>query len=94
MFCGEESTMHISFNAKIDLLYIVVCLANNGNLEELLDEIGALRETLLQQNNFLSSLVDPLPNTGYWYYVPSNQNVRNHILKNVILALEKEYSCK
>ncbi|XP_048046040.1 centriolin isoform X2 [Megalobrama amblycephala] len=48
--------------------------ANNGNLEELLDEIGALRETLLQQNNFLSSLVDPLPNTGYWYYVPSNQN--------------------
>ncbi|ROL42576.1 Centriolin [Anabarilius grahami] len=66
--------------------------ANNGNLEELLDEIGALRETLLQQNNFLSSLVDPLPNTGYWYYVPSNQNVRYHILKNVILALEKEYS--
>lgn len=48
--------------------------ANNGNLEELLEEIGALRETLLQQNNFLSSLGDPLPNTGYWYYVPSNQN--------------------
>ncbi|XP_016341825.1 centriolin-like [Sinocyclocheilus anshuiensis] len=48
--------------------------ANNGNLEELLEEIGALRETLLQQNNFLSSLGDPLPNTGCWYYVPSNQN--------------------
>ncbi|XP_056092231.1 centriolin isoform X2 [Rhinichthys klamathensis goyatoka] len=48
--------------------------ANNGNLEELLEEIGVLRETLLQQNNFLSSLGDPLPNTGYWYYVPSNQN--------------------
>ncbi|XP_067294103.1 centriolin isoform X2 [Pseudorasbora parva] len=48
--------------------------ANNVNLEELLEEIGALRETLLQQNNFLSSLGDPLPNTGYWYYVPSNQN--------------------
>ncbi|XP_050965080.1 centriolin isoform X2 [Labeo rohita] len=48
--------------------------ANNVNLEELLEEIGALRETLLQQNNFLSSLADPLPNTGCWYYVPSNQN--------------------
>ncbi|XP_042612747.1 centriolin isoform X3 [Cyprinus carpio] len=48
--------------------------ANNGNLEELLEEIGALRETLLQQNNFLSSLGDPLPNTGCWHYVPSNQN--------------------
>ncbi|XP_073696104.1 centriolin [Garra rufa] len=48
--------------------------ANNGNLEELLEEIGALRETLVQQNNFLSSLADPLPNTGCWYYVPSNQN--------------------
>uniref|UniRef100_A0A671KCE9 Centriolin n=1 Tax=Sinocyclocheilus anshuiensis TaxID=1608454 RepID=A0A671KCE9_9TELE len=48
--------------------------ANNVNLEELLEEIGALRETLLQQNNFLSSLGDPLPNTGCWYYVPSNQN--------------------
>ncbi|XDV20098.1 hypothetical protein PO909_025480 [Leuciscus waleckii] len=48
--------------------------ANNGNLEELLEEIGVLRETLLQQNNFLASLGDPLPNTGYWYYVPSNQN--------------------
>ncbi|KAK2911620.1 hypothetical protein Q8A67_003753 [Cirrhinus molitorella] len=48
--------------------------ANSGNLEELLEEIGALRETLVQQNNFLSSLADPLPNTGCWYYVPSNQN--------------------
>ncbi|XP_056313140.1 centriolin [Danio aesculapii] len=48
--------------------------ANNINLDELLEEIGALRETLLQQNNFLSSLGDPIPNTGYWYYVPSNQH--------------------
>ncbi|XP_059403396.1 centriolin isoform X2 [Carassius carassius] len=48
--------------------------ANNGDLEELLEEIGALRETLLQQNNFLSSLGDPPPNTGCWHYVPSNQN--------------------
>ncbi|XP_052447896.1 centriolin isoform X2 [Carassius gibelio] len=48
--------------------------ANNGDLEELLEEIGTLKETLLQQNNFLSSLGDPPPNTGCWHYVPSNQN--------------------
>ncbi|XP_056602682.1 centriolin isoform X3 [Triplophysa dalaica] len=48
--------------------------ANNENLQELLEEIGALRETLQQQNNFLSSLGDPSPHAGYWYYVPSNQN--------------------
>ncbi|XP_073670868.1 centriolin [Paramisgurnus dabryanus] len=48
--------------------------ANNENLQELLEEIGALREKLLQQNNYLSSLGHPRPNTGYWYYVPSNQN--------------------
>ncbi|XP_051962276.1 centriolin [Xyrauchen texanus] len=47
---------------------------NNGNLEELLEEIGALRETLMEQNNYLSSLGDPMPNTGYWYYVPPTQN--------------------
>ncbi|KAA0716324.1 Centriolin Centrosomal protein 1 [Triplophysa tibetana] len=43
--------------------------ANNENLQELLEEIGALRETLLQQNNFLSSLGDPSPNAGYWFIV-------------------------
>ncbi|XP_051980347.1 centriolin-like [Xyrauchen texanus] len=47
---------------------------NNGSLEELLEEIGALRETLMQQNNYLSSLGNPMPNTGYWYYVPPTQN--------------------
>uniref|UniRef100_A0A671KF59 Centriolin n=1 Tax=Sinocyclocheilus anshuiensis TaxID=1608454 RepID=A0A671KF59_9TELE len=73
MFCGQTPCTFPS-RLKWVLLYIVVCLANNVNLEELLEEIGALRETLLQQNNFLSSLGDPLPNTGCWYYVPSNQN--------------------
>ncbi len=76
MFCGQTPCTFPS-RLKWVLLFIVVCLANNVNLEELLEEIGALRETLLQQNNFLSSLGDPLPNTGCWYYVPSNQNVRN-----------------
>uniref|UniRef100_A0A8C1GB36 Centriolin n=1 Tax=Cyprinus carpio TaxID=7962 RepID=A0A8C1GB36_CYPCA len=73
MFCGQTPCTFPS-RLKWVLLYIVVCLANNINLEELLEEIGALKETLLKQNNFLSSLGDPLPNTGCWYYVPSNQN--------------------
>uniref|UniRef100_A0A673ILC1 Centriolin n=1 Tax=Sinocyclocheilus rhinocerous TaxID=307959 RepID=A0A673ILC1_9TELE len=67
MFCGQTPCTFPS-RLKWVLLYIVACLANNVNLEELLEEIGALRETLLQQNNFLSSLGDPLPNTGCWYY--------------------------
>uniref|UniRef100_A0A8C2CDW4 Centriolin n=1 Tax=Cyprinus carpio TaxID=7962 RepID=A0A8C2CDW4_CYPCA len=67
MFCGQEPCTFPS-RQKWDLFFIVVYLANNGNLEELLEEIGALRETLLQQNNFLSSLGDPLPNTGCWHY--------------------------
>ncbi len=88
--------MHIS-RLKWVLLYIVVCLANNVNLEELLEEIGALRETLLQQNNFLSSLGDPLPNTGCWYYVPSNQNVRNmlfwHEKRNTLVFFLLQSAC-
>ncbi|KAL7836778.1 hypothetical protein AOLI_G00280620 [Acnodon oligacanthus] len=47
---------------------------NSGNLDELLEEIEALRDTLLQQNNYLSSFVDAPHNRGYWYYVPPNQN--------------------
>ncbi|XP_017546672.1 centriolin isoform X3 [Pygocentrus nattereri] len=47
---------------------------NSGNLEELLEEIEALRDTLLQQNNYLSSFVDSPHNRGCWYYVPPNQN--------------------
>ncbi|KAJ8413878.1 hypothetical protein AAFF_G00064760 [Aldrovandia affinis] len=47
---------------------------NRGDLEELVEEIGALRDTLAQQSSFVSNLGDPLRSRGCWYYVPSTPN--------------------
>ncbi|XP_062873585.1 centriolin isoform X2 [Trichomycterus rosablanca] len=47
---------------------------NRGNLEDLLEEIEALRDTLLQQSNYLSSFGQTSHNGGHWYYIPANQN--------------------
>ncbi|XP_072521346.1 centriolin isoform X2 [Salminus brasiliensis] len=47
---------------------------NSGNLEELLEEIEALRETLLQQNDYLSSFMNTPRKRGHWHYVPPYQN--------------------
>ncbi|XP_069039459.1 centriolin isoform X3 [Lepisosteus oculatus] len=47
---------------------------NSGNLEELVQEIGALRDTLAQQSDFVSSLSDPFSRKGYWYYMPAAPN--------------------
>ncbi|KAG5840863.1 hypothetical protein ANANG_G00193170 [Anguilla anguilla] len=47
---------------------------NRGNLEELVEEIAALRDTLAQQCSFVSNLGDPHRSRGCWYYVPSPPN--------------------
>ncbi|XP_064830104.1 centriolin isoform X2 [Oncorhynchus masou masou] len=47
---------------------------NSGNLEELMGEVCALRENLVQQNQVLSSFRDPHRTRGHWYYVPSSTN--------------------
>ncbi|XP_066510889.1 centriolin-like isoform X2 [Hoplias malabaricus] len=47
---------------------------NSGHLQDILEEIEALRDTLLQQNNYLSGFVNAPRNEGQWYYVPPNQN--------------------
>ncbi|XP_027001490.2 centriolin isoform X2 [Tachysurus fulvidraco] len=47
---------------------------NSGNLDELIEEIEALRDTLLQQSNYLSSFVHTTPSSGCWYYVPPYQS--------------------
>ncbi|XP_029494434.1 centriolin isoform X8 [Oncorhynchus nerka] len=49
---------------------------NSGNLKELMGEVCALRENLVQQNQVLSSLRDPHRTRGHWYYVPSSTNER------------------
>ncbi|XP_055776513.1 centriolin isoform X3 [Salvelinus fontinalis] len=50
---------------------------NSGNLEELMGEVCALRENLVQQNQVLSSLRDPHRTRGHWYYVPSFTNAHS-----------------
>ncbi|XP_053337253.1 centriolin [Clarias gariepinus] len=47
---------------------------NSGNLDELIEEIEALRDTLLQQSNYLSSFERTPHRGGYWYYVPPYQD--------------------
>ncbi|XP_035385625.1 centriolin isoform X1 [Electrophorus electricus] len=47
---------------------------NSENLEELLEEIEALRGTLLQHSNYLSRCSEVPRSRGYWYYVPPYQN--------------------
>ncbi|KAK3514212.1 hypothetical protein QTP70_009471 [Hemibagrus guttatus] len=47
---------------------------NSGNLDELIEEIEALRDTLLQQSNYLSSFVRTTHSSGCWYYVPPYQS--------------------
>ncbi|KAI1900561.1 hypothetical protein AGOR_G00051190 [Albula goreensis] len=47
---------------------------NRGNLEELVEEIGALRDTLAQQSSFVSNLGDSHRTRGCWYYFPSPPN--------------------
>ncbi|XP_029578183.1 centriolin isoform X2 [Salmo trutta] len=50
---------------------------NCGNLEELMGEVCALRENLVQQNQVLSSLRDPHRTRGHWYYVSSSTNAHS-----------------
>ncbi|XP_029494430.1 centriolin isoform X3 [Oncorhynchus nerka] len=50
---------------------------NSGNLKELMGEVCALRENLVQQNQVLSSLRDPHRTRGHWYYVPSSTNAHS-----------------
>uniref|UniRef100_A0A8C7CMK8 Centriolin n=1 Tax=Oncorhynchus kisutch TaxID=8019 RepID=A0A8C7CMK8_ONCKI len=52
-------------------------IINSGNLEELMGEVCALRENLVQQNQVLSSLRDPHRTRGHWYYVPSSTNAHS-----------------
>uniref|UniRef100_A0A672TJP5 Centriolin n=1 Tax=Strigops habroptila TaxID=2489341 RepID=A0A672TJP5_STRHB len=42
-------------------------------IDNLQDEIAALKNVLSYQNDYITSMADPLKRRGYWYYVPSSQ---------------------
>ncbi|NXW49584.1 CNTRL protein, partial [Nyctiprogne leucopyga] len=46
---------------------------NKDEIDNLQDEIAALRNVLSYQHDYITSMVDPLKRRGYWYYVPSSQ---------------------
>ncbi|NXK83763.1 CNTRL protein, partial [Amazona guildingii] len=62
--------------AEIDRLRWVLDSIGTGNKEEvdnLQDEIAALKNVLSYQNDYITSMADPLRRRGYWYYMPSSQ---------------------
>lgn len=59
--------------------YEIFTVDTSGNLDELMAEISALRNTLSQQSDFVSNLEGSPGGRGFWYYVPSPPNVR-HLL--------------
>ncbi|KFQ51653.1 Centriolin, partial [Nestor notabilis] len=62
--------------AEIDRLRWMLDNIGTGNKDEidnLQDEIAALRNVLSYQNDYISSMADPLKRRGYWYYMPSSQ---------------------
>uniref|UniRef100_A0A8C3K3K7 Centriolin n=1 Tax=Calidris pygmaea TaxID=425635 RepID=A0A8C3K3K7_9CHAR len=46
---------------------------NKEEIDNLQDEIAALRNVLSHQNDYITSIADPLRRRGYWYYMPSSQ---------------------
>ncbi|XP_018773141.3 centriolin isoform X2 [Serinus canaria] len=62
--------------AEIDRLKWLLDNIETGNkdeIETLQDEIAALRNVLLQQNDHSPTTAEPLKRGGYWYYLPSSQ---------------------
>ncbi|XP_023557331.1 centriolin isoform X2 [Octodon degus] len=43
---------------------------NKGGFENVLEEIAELRREVSFQNDYISSLADPLKRRGYWYFMP------------------------
>ncbi|NXL01518.1 CNTRL protein, partial [Mesembrinibis cayennensis] len=62
--------------AEIDRLRWLLDNIGTGNKDEidnLQDEIAALKNALSYQNDYITSIADPLKRRGYWYYMPSSQ---------------------
>ncbi|NXI54115.1 CNTRL protein, partial [Chloroceryle aenea] len=62
--------------AEIDRLRWLLDNMGTGNkdeIENLQDEIAALKKELSYQNDYITSISDPLKRRGYWYYMPSSQ---------------------
>nr|XP_033817320.1 centriolin isoform X2 [Geotrypetes seraphini] len=61
---------------------------NTKGIENLLDEIAALRRALSHQNDYITSMIDPFRKRGYWYYVPSPSKASSPGAKDSELGLQ------
>ncbi|XP_035878050.1 centriolin isoform X1 [Phyllostomus discolor] len=43
---------------------------NKGSFENVLEEIAELRREVSYQNDYISSMADPIRRRGYWYFMP------------------------
>ncbi|XP_025918156.1 centriolin isoform X5 [Apteryx rowi] len=62
--------------AEIDRLRRLLDNIRTGNkdeIDDLQDEIAALRNVLSYQNDYITSITEPFKRRGYWYYMPSSQ---------------------
>uniref|UniRef100_A0A8C3K609 Centriolin n=1 Tax=Calidris pygmaea TaxID=425635 RepID=A0A8C3K609_9CHAR len=76
----REKEEQVGCRSVCSILYeedkILGCIGSMSNKEEidnLQDEIAALRNVLSHQNDYITSIADPLRRRGYWYYMPSSQ---------------------
>lgn len=46
---------------------------NKDEIDNLQEEIAALRSALSYQNDYITNIADPLKRRGYWYYMPPSQ---------------------
>ncbi|NXC41845.1 CNTRL protein, partial [Penelope pileata] len=63
-------------SAEIERLKWLLENSGTGNKDEidnLQDEIAALRNVLSSQSGYITSIADPTKRRGYWYYMPSSQ---------------------
>ncbi|XP_067868451.1 centriolin [Heterodontus francisci] len=55
---------------------------NLGEMEDLMNEIAALRIALGNQSDYITSMTDPFNRRGYWYFVPSSPKPSSLLSQN------------
>ncbi|XP_078082504.1 centriolin [Mustelus asterias] len=55
---------------------------NLSEMEDLINEITALRNVLGNHSDYITSITDPFKTRGYWYFVPSSPNPSSLLSQN------------
>uniref|UniRef100_UPI00398E464C centriolin isoform X2 n=1 Tax=Pristiophorus japonicus TaxID=55135 RepID=UPI00398E464C len=55
---------------------------NLGEMEDLINEISALKNALGNQSDYITSMTDPFKRRGYWYFVPPSPKPASLLSQN------------